>query len=139
MRGSLPPPRQTGHTPRNCVEIAKTPSGAGFKRMTPSPRAYDTEPQNRPQSRIETGFAVKNSHSLAMPTRSECTRHEQHIGRHAERSGNALDIVQKDIAHLMLDMGNEGAMQARLEGQRFLRPAQFAAQADHVGGQDRAC
>lgn len=60
------------------------------------------------------------------------------MSRHAERSGQALQIVQRDVARLALHMRHEGAVQACLEGQRFLRPAARGAQLDQVLGQHRA-
>ena len=45
-----------------------------------------------------------------------------------------LDVVQRDVSRLALDMCDKRAVQPRLERKRFLRPAQLASLSDYVQG-----
>ena len=48
---------------------------------------------------------------------------EQLICLQPKRPCNTLDIVQRDVSSLTLNVSNEGAMKASLESQGLLRPA----------------
>lgn len=63
---------------------------------------------------------------------------EQFSDRHPERRGEALDVVDRDIPDLALNVCDERAMQPRLEGKVFLRPRLCSAQRTDVGGQNGA-
>jgi hypothetical protein len=51
---------------------------------------------------------------------------------------NALNVVQRDIARLPLNVGDEGPVEACLERQSVLAPALGCAQSDHVDRQQLA-
>lgn len=51
-------------------------------------------------------------------TAAAVLRLEQLVGRDAERGGDALQIVERDVAGLPLNTGDKSAVQAALEGKR---------------------
>ncbi len=65
-------------------------------------------------------------------------RGEQFSDCHTKRRGEALDVVDRDIPDLALNVCDERAMQPRLEGKVFLRPRLCSAQRTDVGGQNGA-
>ena len=62
-------------------------------------------------------------------------RQQQLIRLNTERDCDALDVVQRDVPGLALDMRDEGAVKPAFKSQRFLRPAFGVAQRHHVGRQ----
>ena len=62
---------------------------------------------------------------------------EQFPNGHPERHCETLDVVDRDIPDLALNVCDERAMQPRLEGKVFLRPRLGSAQRTDVGGQNR--
>jgi hypothetical protein len=47
-------------------------------------------------------------------------RSEEHVNRYAQGAGQPLDVVERDVPDLPLDMSDEGPVQAGLEGEFFL-------------------
>lgn len=47
----------------------------------------------------------------------------------------AFNVVDRDIPHLALHMGDEGSMKTCLMGKLFLRPAALSAQTLQIGGE----
>ena len=64
-------------------------------------------------------------------------RQQQLIRLNTERDREALDVVQRDVPGLALDMRDKGAVKPAFKGQRFVRPAFCVAQRHHVGRQQR--
>ena len=62
-------------------------------------------------------------------------RQQQLIRLNTERDCDALDVVQRDVPGLALDMRDKGPVKPAFKGQRFLRPAFGVAQRHHVGRQ----
>lgn len=56
----------------------------------------------------------------------------------AERGGDSFDVVDGDVASLSFNVGDERAMQASLERQRFLAPTPLVPQTKYVHGQERS-
>lgn len=48
--------------------------------------------------------------------------HKKFVYLHVESFGQTLEVVQRYVARLPLDVRDKGSMQARLKGQSFLRP-----------------
>lgn len=57
---------------------------------------------------------------------------EQLICLQPKRPCNTLDIVQRDVSSLTLNVSNEGAMEARLKSQGLLRPSALSPQTNQV-------
>jgi len=53
---------------------------------------------------------------------SGAVRKEEFVYLNAESFRQPLEVVQRNVARLSLDMRNKRSVQARLECQRFLRP-----------------
>jgi hypothetical protein len=53
---------------------------------------------------------------------SRAVRKEEFVYLNAESFRQPLEVVQRNVARLSLDMRDKGSVQARLECQRFLRP-----------------
>lgn len=49
-----------------------------------------------------------------------------------ERHSDPFDVVERDVPGLALDVADEGAMEADLEGKGFLRPFWLTPQPDDV-------
>lgn len=64
-------------------------------------------------------------------------RQQQLIRLHTERDREALDVVQRDVSGLALDMRDKGPVKPAFKGQGFLGPAFGVAQRYHVGCQQR--
>ena len=60
------------------------------------------------------------------------------MARHLECPGDPLDVVQRDVPRLALDMSDERPMQARFKSQRLLRPPPGVPKGDHVQREDLA-
>ena len=59
--------------------------------------------------------------------------HEQLEHRHAKRNGNSLDVVERDVAGLTLDVGNERAVQAAPSAVRRRSKGQSGVTSNNAG------
>jgi len=73
-------------------------------------------PWRVPQTSRRCSFCPnEQSTSTAVPK-------EEFVYLNAESFRQPLEVVQRNVARLSLDMRDKGSVQARLECQRFLRP-----------------
>jgi len=77
-----------------------------------------------PPRRSWQGAATSRSCSLCLneQSTSRAVRKEEFVYLNAESFRQPLEVVQRNVARLSLDMRDKGSVQARLECQRFLRP-----------------